>query len=134
VTPKRYKNISPKIQSIRGFFNNKCSFQNWFWNLSSTSGLSQIWKIRNSWKLPSTCLKDNSDPKLLKAWTQFISINLIVKCSNTFKNGIENIFVCRDILQISEIYGFVHIPGNLGVLFKFQKVRCAKNFLSTILN
>jgi hypothetical protein len=37
VTPKRYNKIFPKIQSIRGFFGNKCSFQKWFWNLSSTS-------------------------------------------------------------------------------------------------
>jgi hypothetical protein len=62
VTPKRYNKIFPKIQSIRGFFSNKCYIQNWFWNLSSTSGLSQIWKIWNAWKLPSACLKDNSDP------------------------------------------------------------------------
>jgi hypothetical protein len=40
----------------------KCSLKNWFWNLSSTSGLSQIWKIRNAWKFPNACLKDNSDP------------------------------------------------------------------------
>jgi hypothetical protein len=39
---KRYNKEFPKIQSIRGFFGNKCSFQNWFWNLSSTSGLSHI--------------------------------------------------------------------------------------------
>jgi hypothetical protein len=55
-------NFFPKIQSIREFFGNKSCFQNWFLNLSSTSGLSQIWKIRNAWKLPSTCLKENSDP------------------------------------------------------------------------
>jgi hypothetical protein len=28
--------------STRGFFSFDSSFQNWFWNLSSTSGLSQI--------------------------------------------------------------------------------------------
>jgi hypothetical protein len=49
VTPKRYNKIFPKIQSIRGFHGNKCSFQRWFWNLSSISGLSQFW---NAWKLP----------------------------------------------------------------------------------
>jgi hypothetical protein len=60
LTSKRYSKIFPKTQSIRGFFGNKCSRQNWAWKLSSTSGLSQIWKIRNVWKLPSGCLKDNS--------------------------------------------------------------------------
>jgi hypothetical protein len=40
-------------QSIRGFFDFEFSFQNCFWNLSSTSGLSQICKLRNAWKLPS---------------------------------------------------------------------------------
>jgi hypothetical protein len=40
-------------QSIRGFFGFKSGFQNCFWNLFSTSGFSQICKIRNAWKLPS---------------------------------------------------------------------------------
>jgi hypothetical protein len=40
-------------QSIRGFFDFKSSFHNYFWNVFSTSGLSQICKIRNVWKLPS---------------------------------------------------------------------------------
>jgi hypothetical protein len=61
VTPKRNNKTFPKIQSIRGFFDNKCSFQNRFWNFSSTSDSSQIWKIRNAWKLSNACLKDNSD-------------------------------------------------------------------------
>jgi hypothetical protein len=126
--PKRYNQIFPKIQSIHGCFDNKCSFQNWFWNLSSTSGLSQIWKIRNAWKLPSACLKDNSDPKLLKALTKFISINLLVKFLNTFKNGNENLFACKDFLQISLTCGFVQIPGILGILFKFQETLMYKFF------
>jgi hypothetical protein len=67
VTPKRYKKIFPKIQIIIGFFGNKCSFQNWFWNLSSTSGLSQIWQTINAWKLPTTCVKDLI-PSSLKLW------------------------------------------------------------------
>jgi hypothetical protein len=37
--PKRYNTIFPKIQRIR---DNKCSFQNWFSNFFSISGLSQI--------------------------------------------------------------------------------------------
>jgi hypothetical protein len=39
-------------QSTRGFFSFESSFHNGFWNVFSTSGLSQICKIRNSWKLP----------------------------------------------------------------------------------
>jgi hypothetical protein len=39
-------------QSIRGFFGFESTFQNCFWNVFSTSGLSQICKIRNAWKLP----------------------------------------------------------------------------------
>jgi hypothetical protein len=39
-------------QSIRGFVGFESSLQNCFWNVLSTSGLSQICKIRNAWKLP----------------------------------------------------------------------------------
>jgi hypothetical protein len=39
-------------QSTRGFFSFESSFQNCFWNVFSTSGLSQICKIRNVWKFP----------------------------------------------------------------------------------
>jgi hypothetical protein len=41
-----------RIQSIFGFFGFEYSFQNFFWNLFSTSGLSQIRKMRNAWKFP----------------------------------------------------------------------------------
>jgi hypothetical protein len=58
VTPKRYNKIFPKIQIIRGFFGNKCTFQNWFWNLSNTS----------AYKLPSACIKDDSEPLALKSF------------------------------------------------------------------
>jgi hypothetical protein len=34
-------------QSTRGFFGFEFSFQNCFWNLFSTSGLSKICKLRN---------------------------------------------------------------------------------------
>jgi hypothetical protein len=40
-------------QSTRGFFGFESSFKKCFWNLFITSGLSQICKIRNFWKLPS---------------------------------------------------------------------------------
>jgi hypothetical protein len=49
---KRPQGILRK-QSTSDFFGFESSFQNCFWNLFITSGLSQIWKIRNIWKLPS---------------------------------------------------------------------------------
>jgi hypothetical protein len=59
---------------------------------------------------------DNSDPYLLKALIKFISTNLLVKCSNTFKNGNEFFFfACKDFLEISETYGYVQTPGNSDV-------------------
>jgi hypothetical protein len=36
-----------KLNFHCGFFGNKCSFQNWFWDLSSTSGLRIIFRIIN---------------------------------------------------------------------------------------
>jgi hypothetical protein len=39
-------------QSTRGLFGLESSFQNCFWNVFSTSGLSQICKIRNVRKFP----------------------------------------------------------------------------------
>jgi hypothetical protein len=41
-----------KNPSMRGFF--RSSFQNCFWNLFNTPGLSGICKIRNEWKFPSS--------------------------------------------------------------------------------
>jgi hypothetical protein len=40
-------------QSTCDFFGFKSSFQTFFWNFFITSGLSQICKKRNVWKLPS---------------------------------------------------------------------------------
>jgi hypothetical protein len=39
--------------NVRGSFGSESSFQNCFWNVFSTSGLSKICKIRNVRKLPS---------------------------------------------------------------------------------
>jgi hypothetical protein len=38
-------------QNTRGFFSFEFSFRNYFWNVFNTSGLSQIFKIKNVWKL-----------------------------------------------------------------------------------
>jgi hypothetical protein len=40
-------------QSTRGFFGFEFNFQNCFWNVFNTSGLSQSCKIRNIWNLSS---------------------------------------------------------------------------------
>jgi hypothetical protein len=47
---KKPQGIS-RHQSTRGLFGSKYNFQKW--NVLNTSGLSQICKIRNVWKLPS---------------------------------------------------------------------------------
>jgi hypothetical protein len=39
-------------QSKLGFFGFESSFQNCFWNIFSTFGLSQICKLRSVWKFP----------------------------------------------------------------------------------
>jgi hypothetical protein len=49
---KRPQGIFRK-SNIRDFFGFEFSFQNYFWNLCSTSGLCKICKIRNVWKFPS---------------------------------------------------------------------------------
>jgi hypothetical protein len=58
--------------------------------------------------------------------TKFLSINPLENCSNTFKNGDENLFTFEGFLPISEIYGFVQIPGILGILFIFQATLMSK--------
>jgi hypothetical protein len=54
---ERLRNETTKVfhenQSIRILFEFNSFFQNCFWNLFSTSGLSEICKIRNVWKLLS---------------------------------------------------------------------------------
>jgi hypothetical protein len=82
-------------QSIRGFFGFKSSFQNCFWNVLSTSGLSQIYKIRNVWKLPSPfswntlipCSEKNSWSLKTSFWKK--------NCQITSKTVIKNFFHVR---------------------------------------
>jgi hypothetical protein len=68
-------------QSTCGFFDFESSFQNWFWNVFSTSGLSQICKIRNVWMLPSP-----------------FSRNTLIPCSKTTSWSIKTSFG-RKIIQ-----------------------------------
>jgi hypothetical protein len=51
VGSERDQKVFYENQSIRDFFAFESSFQNYIWNLFSTSGLPQISKIRNVWKL-----------------------------------------------------------------------------------
>jgi hypothetical protein len=46
-------------QSMCGFFRFECCFENGFWNFFIFSSLSQIYKIRNAWKLPSPFLRNS---------------------------------------------------------------------------
>jgi hypothetical protein len=58
------------------------SFQSCFWNLFSSSGWSQICKIRNVWKLRPILQK-----KALKRLLGVLKNLLGVKLSNKFQNG-----------------------------------------------
>jgi hypothetical protein len=59
---KRQEGFFSENQSIRGFFGFEYSFYNCFWNLFSASGLSQICKIRNAWKLLYLCSRNTLIP------------------------------------------------------------------------
>jgi hypothetical protein len=81
VAPKRDNKVVPENRSIRGFFDNKFIFQNWFWNHTSTSDSSQIWKFLRprSFSLPFLNSLDNFTSRirflnslisLFRAWDQ----------------------------------------------------------------
>jgi hypothetical protein len=53
VALERHHKVFYEIQSICGFFGFKFMIQYCFWNLFRISGMSQICKIRNFWKLSS---------------------------------------------------------------------------------
>jgi hypothetical protein len=53
-------------QSTRGFFGFEFSFENCFCNVFSTSGLSQIYKITNVWKLSRPFSRNTLLPHALK--------------------------------------------------------------------
>jgi hypothetical protein len=84
--PKRDNKVFSENQSIRGFFFFfEFSFQICFWSLSSTSGLSQICKIRNTWTLPSPFSRNTLITRLL-------GVKIIIfeeKLSDKFKNKHE---------------------------------------------
>jgi hypothetical protein len=115
-------------QSIRGFFEFESSFQNFFFYLFRTSGLSEICKIRNIWKLPSPFLRNTpilcSEKSSWSLKTSFWKKN----CTKIQKwpwkffrcNGFlsfENF--CLDVLQpwSSEIYSEVFRRRNLSLTF-----------------
>jgi hypothetical protein len=90
VASKRDHKIFYEHQSICGFFGLKSSFQNCIWVHFCTSGLSQICKIKNVWKLPSPVLKEYSDPMLCKDILEIKKIILEEKLSNKLNNSYEH--------------------------------------------
>jgi hypothetical protein len=94
-------------QSIRGFFGFKSSFQNCFWNVFSTSGLSRICKIRNVWKLPSLfswntlipCSEKTSWSLKTSFWKKNCQIN-----SKTVKNSLFPKLLKEGIKSVSGIF------------------------------
>jgi hypothetical protein len=86
VASKRDHKVCHENQSIRGLFSFEFSFQNCFWNLFSTSGLSQICKIRNVWKLPIPF----SRITLIPSSENIKNIILEEKIVQLIKNGHEN--------------------------------------------
>jgi hypothetical protein len=72
------------------------SFQNCLWNLFSTTGLSQIYKIRNVWKLPSPFSKNTLIPSSEKSsWS--------LKKSFWKKNCPKN---SKMVMTIFQVQGF----------------------------
>jgi hypothetical protein len=102
----RPQGISQKNQSIRGLLGVESSFQNCFWNLFSTSGLSEICKIRNVWKLPSPFTRNTLIPCFEKSScslkTSFWKKNCFKKSSQHFKKSsipLKNYFKSLAILE-----------------------------------
>jgi hypothetical protein len=87
-------------QSTRGFFGCESGFQNCFWNLFSTSGLSQIWKIINVRKLPSPFSRNTLIPCAEKSsWslkTSFWKKN----CPVNSKTVIQDFFNVRKSVNL----------------------------------
>jgi hypothetical protein len=94
-----------RIRCLLGF---EFSFQNCFWNLFSASGMSESYKIRNFWKLPSPFSRN-------KLFLEFKNIILEEKLSNWpwkfFRCKGSHSFgtFCLDVLKpwSSEIYSEV---------------------------
>jgi hypothetical protein len=73
--------------NTHGFFCFEFSFQNCFWNVFSSSGLSQICKIRNVWEPPSPFSRNT-----LISCSEKSSWNMMLeeKLSNKLKNSHDN--------------------------------------------
>jgi hypothetical protein len=63
----RDRKVFYENQTIRGLFGFESSFQNCIWNLFITSGLCQICKIRNVWKLSSPFSRNTLIPSSEKS-------------------------------------------------------------------
>jgi hypothetical protein len=89
--------LKPYNHSKRVFFGFKSSFQHSFWNFLSTSGLSQICKIWNAWKLHSLFSRNTLIPSSEKtSWS--------LKTSFWKKNCPK--IIQRRLWKISELHGF----------------------------
>jgi hypothetical protein len=78
-------------QSVRCFFDFEISFQNCFWILFSTSGLSETCEIRNVWKLPSPEALSSSEKISLSLKTSFWVNN----CPKNSKMAMKIFQVCK---------------------------------------
>jgi hypothetical protein len=115
------------------FFGIKSSFQNCFWNLFITSGLSQICIIRNVWKLPSpiawlTLIKfSEKTSRSLK--TSFWKKNY--PTSNTFFitdfEFIRTFFTWNDVFKFQEVFSENGIRSDLEVSRHFLLYRFETN-------
>jgi hypothetical protein len=73
----------------------KFSFQNCFWNVFSTSDLSQIYKIRNVWKHPSPFSRNTLIPCFEKTSCSLKTSFWKKNCQINSKTFIKNFFHVR---------------------------------------
>jgi CMP-N-acetylneuraminic acid synthetase len=87
VASERGNKLFSKNQGVRSFFGVYSSFQNCFWNLLSTSSLSQNFKIRNVWKLLSPFSRNTVIWSSTKSSWSLKKHFLEENRSKNFKNG-----------------------------------------------
>jgi hypothetical protein len=91
-----YENIS-----MRGFFDFESSFQNCYWNLFSTSGLSCILKIKNIRKLPSLFSRNTLIPSSERTFwslkTSFCNQNCPINSKTVMKIFSHEKLLCQSL-------------------------------------
>jgi hypothetical protein len=116
-------------------------FQTYFWNLSSTSGLSQIYKMRNVWKLPIPFSRNTVISSIEKTslswktllWKENCPVNskLVMKIfchvripckSHVFRisqsHYLGNPYTCKIFMTIFEFFGQFFFQNDV---FKLQE-------------